>query len=272
MALETLIKKLEDVPEGLREHYSPVDAEKPEAGFSLGLEGSQEKSRLTEFRTNNINLQKQLTGLETQLKQFEGIDPTKHKKALDALSNLESVQEQQLIADGKIDEVFANRTSTLKQTYEEQLRAKSTAYSELEAKYGTLGTDHAKLLIGGQVQDVMATSKLKPRGTGLRDIMSRVHDTFRMKDGKVVAMEGDQQQFGADGNPLTIAEHISKMASTDTHLFEGSGGGGASGDGSRSGTSQVGGIMIIDPADTVAVGKYLHLVKEGKAKFKTADM
>ncbi len=272
MALKTLIEKIEDVPEAFREHYTPVDKDKPEAGFSLGLQGEHEKSKISEFRNNNINLQKERDGLAVQLKQFDGIDPAKHKKALDALAKIESTEEQQLIADGKLDEVLQNRTQALRQTYDEQLQAKTTAYDELKSLHSGLETAHAKLKIGGEVQQVLAKTKLKPRGTALQDILSRVHGTFRMQGGKMVAKEGDQQLFGPSGNPLTIEEHLNQMAADSSHLFEAAGGGSADGEGSKTGTSRVGGKMIIDPTDTAAVGKYLADITSGKAKFKDAEI
>ena len=270
MALKTLINKLEDVSEGFREHYSPVDPNDVSAGFTLETDKADERAGIGEFRGNNINLQKERDNLKAQLERFEGIDPKKHKKAMEALSKIESSHEQKLIEEGKIDEVFSNRTTALKNSYDEQLNAKTNAYKELVSQHERLNSEHAKMLIGGQVQEVMAQTKLKPKGTGMRDILSRVHDTFKMKEGKVVAMKGDQQLFGGDGNPLTISEHISKMATVDTHLFESSGGGGASGENSK-GAKNSGGMTVIDLNDTAAVGRHLEAIAKGKGTVKFPD-
>lgn len=277
MALAKIIDKLEDVPEAFREHYGLIDSENPDKGFELGLKGDTGKQRLGEFRTRNIALQKDNAGLTTerdalqqQLTTFEGIDPVKHRKAMEALSKIESSEEAQMIADGKLDEVLEKRTIQMRERYESDLSAKSSAYDDLVATNAKLTRDHSKLLIGGEVEKAIAASGVKVRGTAMQDILARTHEVFSMKDGRLVATNGDSPVHGPTGDPLTMKDHINTLASTSAHLFEGGGGGGANGSGGNGPTNKAGGKMVIDPKDHNAVGKHLDKLASGEAVFSKA--
>ncbi len=67
MALKFKFKSKDEIPAEHLNLYVERDG-----AFVLDAEGAVEKAKLDEFRTNNVNLQKQLTDLS---KRFEGIEP-----------------------------------------------------------------------------------------------------------------------------------------------------------------------------------------------------
>src|SRR5882762_7614543 len=81
MALKFRYKSKDEVP---AEHLS-LYVER-DGGFVLDAEGGVEKAKLDEFRTNNVNLQKQLAEL-TQ--RFEGIELDQVKALMEEKRKLE---------------------------------------------------------------------------------------------------------------------------------------------------------------------------------------
>src|SRR5207244_7792151 len=72
MALKFKFKTKDEIPAELASHYVERDG-----GWVLDADGAAEKSKLDEFRTNNLALLKQL---DEQKKKIEGIDPEAVRK------------------------------------------------------------------------------------------------------------------------------------------------------------------------------------------------
>ena len=72
MALKFKFKSKDEVPAELAAHYVERDG-----AWVLDADGAADKSKLEEFRSNNVALLKQL---EEQAKKFEGIDPEQVRK------------------------------------------------------------------------------------------------------------------------------------------------------------------------------------------------
>src|SRR5689334_10642220 len=98
MALKFRYRTKEEVPAEQSSLYFERDG-----AWVLDAEGAVEKSKLDEFRTNNVALQKQLTELQ---RQFEGVDPGKVTELLEAQRKL---QEGELLKKGDVDAVVTNR-------------------------------------------------------------------------------------------------------------------------------------------------------------------
>ena len=67
MPLKFRVKSKDEVPAELQTHYVERDGE-----WVLDAEGGAEKSKLDEFRNNNVALMKELDELK---QRYEGIDP-----------------------------------------------------------------------------------------------------------------------------------------------------------------------------------------------------
>src|SRR3972149_6481488 len=99
MPLELIVDTLDAVPEALKDMYVASEGK-----FKLDVNGIEDTKGLKSA------LEKERTAAKEAreaLKKFEGIDPLKTKEFM---AKFENDEEAQLIANGKIDEVFRKRT------------------------------------------------------------------------------------------------------------------------------------------------------------------
>lgn len=206
MSLKYRIKALSEVSEALRELYKPEGD-----SFVLDVEGAVDRTRLDEFRNNNIELQKQID-------KFKNVDPTKYQELMELQRK---VQEKELIEKGDIDGLVNSRTMAMR----EELTARATtAETALQAANRQLAT----LMIDNQVR--AEAVKLGVLPTAVDDMILRAQAIFVMKDGQAVPMQDGKVVYGKDGStPMTISEWAGGLKKTAPHLFHGSSGGGASG-------------------------------------------
>ena len=59
MGMKAIVDSIEDLPEALREFYAEKDGK-----FQLSVDGMTSKDKLDEFRTNNVDLLKQLKDIQ----------------------------------------------------------------------------------------------------------------------------------------------------------------------------------------------------------------
>ena len=264
MALQLSYAKKEDVPEALTALY----VEK-EGKWVLEVEGmvaadevASMKSRLDDFRTNNITLAE-------KLKAFDG------KKVLtqDEVEEFQRLAEQEqlikdkkLIDSGKLDELLLNRTEKMRTDFEAQLESLTkslTTTKEISAKHeGRL----SKVLVESEVGKVLSASNNRPIQGALADIFARAGSTWRVnEEGKLVALNAaGEQVYGTEANPLTLDEWLVQTVKDAPYLFEASTGTG--GDGSK-GTALKGsdGILRIPRSDEAMKGMHLKDIATGKA-------
>jgi hypothetical protein len=237
MTLKAVVDSIDAVPEAVRGFY----AEK-EGKYHLTVEGLVSKDKLDEFRENNRRL---FSEKEELAKRFEGIDPDVARK-LAAEAN--KMRDKQLIEAGKVDELVAERTGTMRTDYENKLKA-----SDIQNK--TLQQQLESLLIDGSIRDAAAKAGVRP--SALEDVLLRGRQTFRLVDGKAVPMDGDKQIFGKSGDVMGTEEWVASLVERAPHLFEPSQGGGARGAGGSAAAGA--GVKTIRRSDTKA---FLANVKE----------
>ncbi len=78
----------------------------------------------------------------------------------------------------------------------------------------------------------------------------------------MVASEGGQPVFGDKGQPLTIEDHVGRLARDASHLFEASGGADSQGQRKPIGNNKT----MIDLDDPMAIGRGLEALESGKAR------
>lgn len=221
MTLKAIIDDLTAVPEALREFYTEQDGK-----FALAVDGLVPKTRLDEFRANNITLARERDALR---QQFDGIDP---EKARALLAKAQAEQEKKLIDAGKVDELLAQRVEAMRNEYESQLKGEAEKSQILQSQLESL-------LIDGAIRD--AAAKAGIRASAIEDVLLRGRNLFKLQDGKAVPMQGDEVMFGKNGEVMSMAEWLHGLASSAPHLFEPSRGAGAAGGG---GASAMGGKFI----------------------------
>jgi len=215
MALKFKYKSKDEVPAESQSLYVERDG-----GWVLDVDGAIDKSKLDEFRANNITLSNQLA---EQKKRFEGIDPDEVRKLADEKRKLEEAQQ---LKGGEVDKVVEGRLRTAKTEWDKQLNAVAAERDSLNARLTAIQIDQGV---------ISAATKRGLRPTAIPDITARARTVFKLVDGAPRAYEADGQtvRVGKDGiAPMTLDEWVDQQVADAPHLFESSAGGGAAGNGS----------------------------------------
>lgn len=207
MALQFVVDSLESVPEAHRPLYAEKDGK-----FILGVEGAVSSDKLTEFRDNNRTLKRQNDELTAK---FADIDPEKYRELT---AQEQKLRDKQLIDSGKVDELIAERVAAMRGDHDKQLKAVAGERDGMKKQLESL-------VIDGALRDAASKAGVAP--TAIDDVLLRGRGTFRLVDGKAVAMDGDKQIFGKDGESLGVTEWVGGLAEKAPHLFPPSTGGGA---------------------------------------------
>lgn len=215
MALKFRFKSKEEIPAESQSLYVERDG-----GWMLDVDGAVDKTKLDEFRTNNIALSNQLA---EQKKRFEGIDPDEVKKLTEDKRKLEEAQQ---LKGGEAEKVVEGRLKTAKTEWDKQFNAVTAERDTLNARLTAIQIDQGVITV--------ATKKgLRP--TAIPDITARARAVFRLVDGAPRAYEADGQtvRVGKDGiTPMTLDEWVDQQVADAPHLFESNSGGGAASNGS----------------------------------------
>ena len=177
MALKYKYKTKDEIPAELQSLYVERDG-----AWILEAEGVVEKSKLEEFRTNNI-------ALTNQLKRFEGIDPDAVRQLAEDKQKL--LEERQLKA-GEVDKVIEARLKTARAEWD---KTHNVVVAERDALTGRLTAI--------QIDQAVVTEATKRglRATALPDVTSRARTAFKLVNGVPQAFEADGQtaRMGKDG-------------------------------------------------------------------------
>jgi len=215
MALKFKFKSKDEIPADQQPLYVERDG-----AWCLDVDGAADKSKLDEFRANNIALSNQLA---EQKKRFEGIDPDSVRKLAEEKQRLEEAQQ---LKGGEVEKVYENRVKMMRADLEKQLSGKTEELNAANAQLTRIQID----------QGVTTTAtKRGLRLTAIPDITARARTVFRLVDGAPRAYEADGQtvRVGKDGiTPMTLDEWVEQQVADAPHLFESNAGGGAASNGS----------------------------------------
>lgn len=169
-----------------------------EGKFVLDVEGvvpaskvAEVQTKLDEFRTNNVELKKQLEKVVGQ--SLNGVKPEQ--------VNVEQILEQ------KVAEMKTNFT---------------TQVNALTQEKQQLATHLERVVLSDSVTN--AAIKYGVQESALPDVLNRAKETFTVVDGVAVAKD---KKLDKDGNPYTITNWIQSLAETASHLFAPSRGSGS---------------------------------------------
>lgn len=229
MGLKYQVAKLEDVPENVRALYKQ-DGQV----FVLDADDVVPKTRLDEFRTNNIQLQQQLDKLKD-------VDPTKYAELIKLQ---QEVEEGQLIKAGKLEEVVNLRVTNMKKDLETKLQSS-------DAQLATANAQLSVLMIDNAVRQEAVKNGALP--TALDDVVLRARTVYSMVDGQPVPKDGKGQViYGKDGQaPMAMVDWLVALKKTAPHLFAGSQGSGAGGGRGGPGASDT---SKMTPSQKIALG------------------
>lgn len=227
MALKYKLQKLEGIEPAIAGLY----VEKEEAGakvYVLDVEGVADEAKLKEFRTNNMNLHKQVTDLQ---QRYDGIDPEEVKTLKEAIGGLKAEELPEIVKKAKdLEKIVENRTQAMRVDHEKAIGGVKADNERLKRQLSELAINQTTVAEG---------SKLGLRSTAHLDLTYRARQVFVLDaKGNPVAYEADGKtlKYGKESNPLTIKEWIETQVTEAPHLFEDSKGtGGNGGDGKGSG-------------------------------------
>jgi hypothetical protein len=211
MPLKFKAKSKDEIPAELHSLYVERDG-----AFVLDVDGAVDKTRVDEFRANNITLANQLAD---QKRRFEGIDPDEARQ----------LAEKQALQAGEVEKVIDGRVRTVKSQLERH-------YSGIVAERDALNSQLTAVSIDQGVTN--AASKKGLRATAIPDITSRARTVFKLVKGAPTAYEADGQtvRVGKDGlTPLTLEEWVDQQVADAPHLFESNVGGSSGAAGQPSG-------------------------------------
>src|SRR3989304_2911677 len=208
MALELIVDTLDAVPEALKDMYVASEGK-----FKLDVNGIEDTKGLKSA------LEKERTAAKEAreaLKKFEGIDPLKTKEFM---AKFENDEEAQLIANGKIDEVFRKRTEKWRLEEERQkkeLGDKITAAESKASAYKDRVLDDAFRSAANKISDIQ---------TGVVDemLLGHLRTIFALdENGRAVQYNEDGSVvIGKDGkSPYSPEEYLEGCRATKPWLFK----------------------------------------------------
>ncbi len=219
------VKDLDDVPEEMRQYYEELE----DGAFSIP--GIAEKVKVDEFRDANVKLKEEHETLQKKLDAYGGADPEKVSKAMKVLDKSQDAEERTLLEGGKLEEVLARRTSTMRADFEQQLGAKDAKNKEVIEENVLLRDKLSVVRVDQSLIKALNDLEVKPRKGALPDLIGRAHQNFGVDDkGDLIPKKPDgSTSYGRDGEQLTMKTFATDLVDTAEHLFEGGGGGGSTG-------------------------------------------
>jgi len=230
MSLKYVMDDVSSLPEDVQKLYSQNDQGKY---VLTGISGVVAKERLDEFRNTNIELKKQVEKIPSLQQEIE-----EYKiKLQDKGKDVEEVAKE--LAESRIKRYKSETQQTIE-----------TLQSELESARNNIHS----LMINSEVSSAATSAKVLP--TAMVDVMLRAKNTFKVKDGQLVAVEvkdgKEQIVYGSDGvSPLSVSEWMKGLKKSSPHLFESSNGAGIHG--SR-GSGPTGSTKGMTPLQKISAG------------------
>ena len=244
MGMKAIVDSIEDLPEALREFYAEKDGK-----FQLSVDGMTSKDKLDEFRTNNVDLLKQLKDMKGK---YGNIDMEKYQELM--LAEQEN-KDKEMIDAGKIDELLEERTKRMR----EELQGTN---DELTGNNQKLTARLEKLVIDNAARDAAIKAGVVP--TAVNDVLSRVRGTFSLDGDDAMPKDSEGNViYGSDGStPLSIADWVTGLQKEAPHLFPASSGGGSQHNSGGQGSSKTMGRSEFDKTDQL--GRTTFLKDGGK--------
>lgn len=218
----------EAVPEGLRDHAVEVDGK-----WSVGVVPES-------FRDKNISLLREkdaLGGVLGKIKEVVGHDDVDKLQAelAELRDTAQKVKDGKLTAKGDVEAAVNQRIAEKEAALQAQIKAAADRAKAAEERGAGFEQRWKSTMV-----DTAVTMAVIAEGSGvnpasLPDILNRARGVFRVKDtGELVAMQGDNVLYGADGETsMQPKEWLAKLLKDAPYFAKSSVGGGATGDGSK---------------------------------------
>lgn len=165
--------------------------------------------------------------------------------------------------DGKIDEVIALRTEKMRQSYEDQLKAKDAAIQKAVDEAKKANGERDTYIVDAELRRAVDNPEYGFHNGVADTLKPQVLKEFAYRDGKVIRIKPDGSPvFGAKGDPATIGEYLQDIVKEHPYLVKASTGGGARNNGRDANPNGQGKTMkrsefdaITDPAKKAEVAR-----------------
>ena len=233
--IKNTYNNVEDIPAGMESLFTETDG----VHNLTGVEGVVDKSRLNEFRDNNIQLRKDLESreeavatsnsemkalseqMEAMKSQFAGVDLDEWNSVV---AERKAVAEKQLIEAGEVDQLIESRVNDVLAAQQKTLAETKSAYEKQ-----ILGLQDDVVSYNGQLNTMLVDNELAKiansqgvRASAVEDLLSRGRGIFRVEEGKATAFNAEgRPMYDTDAvTPLTIGKWIEGLTEAAPHLFE----------------------------------------------------
>jgi len=219
MALKAKVNSLEGLPEGVAEFYKQTE----DGAYEIAVEGMVSKSKLDEFRANNIRANKEL---EQKTEILSKIDLEEYSHLKD---QQQKMKDQELMDAGKVEELVQQRTERALAEANHRIDASAQAMEEATQRASKAERERDQFLVETRIKDEGIAFGVRPEA--LPDVMARANHVFKLNPDtkELMAMQGDQPMYNAKSQPLQVNEWLQMTETSAPHLFKNSSGSGASG-------------------------------------------
>lgn len=254
-----------DIPEAVKSLYVEKDGRwvLEVEGMVSSEEMSSLRSKVDEFRQNNITLNE-------KLKNFDGkkvLTAEEQEEFARLVKQQEDIEDKKLIDAGKIDELLANRTEKMRKDYEGRITSLEDSLAK-EKQAGDANRQRlSKVMIRSEVSQLLSDQGIVPVKGALEDIYARAAATWRVDDesGALQAVNGaGDKVYGSEGKELTLVEWGQGLVKDAPYLFSENKGSGGQGGGAKPPTGGDG-IIRIPRGDEALKSKHIADIASGKA-------
>ena len=212
MALQSVVEGLDSVPEALHSSYVEKNG-----AYHLNVDGMVDKSKLDEFRSNNV---KMLKDIETINEKYKHVDLDQYAALMKAQND---GADDKLIKEGKIEELVEERTKRMRETHNSELGL-------VQTEADTHKKQLESLMIDASVRN--SATKQGVAATAMEDVILRAKAVFQLKNGQATPFDNDGNVVYASGSsePMSVDSWVTGLASSAPHLFTPSKGGGSNHD------------------------------------------
>lgn len=270
MKLKKKYAKQSDVPAFAQFMFEEQDgAWVPREGVDIdavnaGIAPEDASDRLAEFRTRNIELERQLRDQGSELgnlrKQFEGVDPEQFAQFQEQLAKVTEDEERRLMASGNLEEVLRRRTARLIDEKNEELKTRTKAYEDLKVKHDKVTSSFATMQAQNRLGGLISEKGLRVKKGAQSDLNDRLANDWTIdENGKLKPRREDL--IGDSGGPIDPTEYVEKeLLERRGFFFEPAKGGNAPGGGDGDGKPK-GGSVARNPKD---FGNNLEAIAKGE--------
>ncbi len=239
--------ELDALPEAVRALYIEKDGKWTLDGLVAESDLTTLKTKVGEFRDNNITMAKELEDLRPLKDKFKDVDPEEYKTLKTKAKQLETqgiktADDLKAVIDAAVKPLTDRLDASEKARQTAQQAADDSRFRELVSADAT---------------------KAGVKAQSLRHVLREAQEKFELKDGTLKPRAG-VKHHSDPLKELTTADWLEELARTDDYLFGDSVGGGAANDTRRGGGGRQGVVKELINPSPEEMGRNMDDIASGK--------